>query len=165
MSHPTRRLPAEWEKHQATLLAFPHDGRDWPGKYGAIQWAFVEIIRKVALYETVLLVVKSPAHRDRVAAMLMQAHADADNVRYIILNTNRCWLRDSGPVVVQRSDGTREALQFRFNGWAKYPNYRLDVKIPAAVAGYLKIPSRRRATRASRLCSKAAPSTSMVPAR
>jgi agmatine deiminase len=140
MSHPTRRLPAEWEKHQATLLAFPHDGRDWPGKYGAIQWAFVEIIRKVALYEPVLLVVKSPAHRDRVAAMLMQAHADADNVRTIILNTNRCWLRDSGPIVVQRGDGAREALQFRFNGWAKYPNYRLDVKIPAVVAGYLKIP-------------------------
>ena len=140
MSHPTRRLPAEWEKHQATLLAFPHDGRDWPGKYVAIQWAFVEIIRKVALYEPVLLVVKSPAHRDRVAAMLMHAHADADNVRYIILNTNRCWLRDSGPIVVQRGDGTREALQFRFNGWAKYPNYRLDVKIPAAVAGFLKIP-------------------------
>ena len=125
---------------QATLLAFPHDGRDWPGKYGAIQWAFVEIIRKVALYEPVLLVVKSPAHRDRVAAMLMQAHADADNVRYIILNTNRSWLRDSGPIVVQRGDGKREALQFRFNGWAKYPNYRLDVKIPAAVAGFLKIP-------------------------
>ena len=140
MSHPTRRLPAEWEKHQATLLAFPHDGRDWPGKYGAIQWAFVEIIRKVALYEPVLLVVKSPAHRDRVAAMLMQAYADADNVRYIILNTNRSWLRDSGPIVVQRRDGTREALQFRFNGWAKYPNYRLDVKIPEAVAGFLKIP-------------------------
>ena len=140
MSEWTRRLPAEWEKHQATLLAFPHDGRDWPGKYGAIQWAFVEIIRKVALYEPVLLVVKSPAHRDRVAAMLMQAHADAENIRYIILNTNRSWMRDSGPVVVQRSDGTREALQFRFNGWAKYPNYRLDEKIPAAVAGFLKIP-------------------------
>jgi agmatine deiminase len=88
MSNLTRRLPAEWEKHQATLLAFPHDGKDWPGKYDAVKWAFVEIIRKVAPHETVLLVVKSREQRDRVAAMLKQAHADVDHVRYIILNTN-----------------------------------------------------------------------------
>lgn len=136
----TRRLPAEWEAHQATLLAFPHDGKDWPGKYGAVEWAFVEIIRKVALDETVMLVVKSREHRDRVRAMLKQAHADAGNVRYIILNTNRSWMRDSGPVVVRRGDGTREALQFRFNGWAKYPNHRLDAKVPSAVAAALNLP-------------------------
>lgn len=140
MSNLTRRLPAEWEKHQATLLAFPHDGKDWPGKYDAIKWAFVEMIRKVAPHETVLLVVKSREQRDRVAAMLKQAHADADNVRHIILNTNRSWMRDSGPVVVKRSDGKREALQFRFNGWAKYPNHRLDAKIPSAVAAVLNLP-------------------------
>ena len=140
MSNLTRRLPAEWEKHQATLLAFPHDGKDWPGKYDAVKWAFVEIIRKVAPHETVLLVVKSREQRDRVAAMLKQAHADADNVRYIILNTNRSWMRDSGPVVVKRSDGKREALQFRFNGWAKYPNHRLDAKIPSAAAAALDLP-------------------------
>ena len=136
----TRRLPAEWEKHQATLMAFPHEGNDWPGKYGAIQWALVEIIRKVALYENVLLVVNSPAQRERVRTMLKQAHADTAHVRYLILNTNRSWMRDSGPVVVQRSDGKREALQFRFNGWAKYPNHRLDAKIPSAVAAALDLP-------------------------
>ena len=140
MNNLTRRLPAEWEKHQATLLAFPHDGRDWPGKYDAVKWAFVEIIRKVAPHEPVLLVVKSREHRDRVAAMLKQAHADAGKVRYIILPTNRSWMRDSGPLVVKRSDGKREALQFRFNGWAKYPNHRLDAKIPSAVAAALNLP-------------------------
>jgi len=140
MSNLTRRLPAEWEKHQATLLAFPHEGKDWPGKYDAVKWAFVEIIRKVAPHETVLLVVKSREQRDRVAAMLKQAHADVDHVRYIILNTNRSWMRDSGPVVVKRSDGKREALQFRFNGWAKYPNHRLDAKIPSATAAALDLP-------------------------
>ena len=140
MNHLTRRLPAEWEKHQATLLAFPHDGKDWPGKYDAVKWAFVEIIRKVAPHEPVLLVVKSREHRDRAAAMLKQAHADASKVRCIILPTNRSWMRDSGPLVVKRSDGKREALQFRFNGWAKYPNHRLDAKIPAAVAAALNLP-------------------------
>ncbi len=137
---PDRRLPAEWEPHEATLLAFPHEGRDWPGKYDAVKWAFVEIIRKVVLHEPVLLVVKSREHRDRVRAMLEQAHADTGRVRFIVLNTNRGWMRDSGPVVVQRADGTREALQFRFNGWAKYSNHRLDGGVPPAVAQSLRLP-------------------------
>lgn len=137
---PDRRLPAEWEPHEATLLAFPHEGRDWPGKYDAVKWAFVEIIRKVVLHETVLLVVKSREHRDRVRAMLEQAHADTGCVRFVVLNTNRGWMRDSGPVVVQRADGTREALQFRFNGWAKYSNHRLDGGVPPAVAQSLRLP-------------------------
>lgn len=136
----TRRLPAEWEKHQATLLAFPHNGRDWPGKYDAVQWDFVEIIRKVALHEAVLLVVKSEAQRRKVQGMLSQAHADRKNIRTITLNTNRSWMRDSGPIIVRRGDGTREALQFRFTGWAKYANHRLDEKIPEAVARFLGVP-------------------------
>ncbi|MEQ8854715.1 agmatine deiminase family protein [Gimesia sp.] len=140
MSEITRRLPAEWEPHQATLLCFPHNGNDWPGKYEVIQWAFIEIIRKVVEYERVLLVVKNEALQQKVAAMLQQAHANTKQVKYILQNTNRSWMRDSGPIVVQRSDGKREALQFRFNGWAKYPNHRLDWQIPSAVAQSLKLP-------------------------
>ncbi|WP_417375054.1 agmatine deiminase family protein [Gimesia maris] len=140
MSEITRRLPAEWETHQATLLCFPHNGNDWPGKYEVIKWAFVEIIRKVAEYERVLLVVKDEELQQKVDGMLQQAHANTKQVKYILQNTNRSWMRDSGPIVVQRSDGKREALQFRFNGWAKYPNHRLDWQVPSAVAKSLKVP-------------------------
>ena len=139
MSEITRRLPAEWEPHQATLLCFPHNGNDWPGKYEVIQWAFIEIIRKVAEYERVLLVVKNESLQQKVHSMLQQAHANTKQVKFILQNTNRSWMRDSGPIVVQRSDGKREALQFRFNGWAKYPNHRLDWQIPSAVAQSLKL--------------------------
>tara|TARA_R110002095_G_scaffold213518_2_gene204270 strand:+ start:5384 stop:6439 length:1056 start_codon:yes stop_codon:yes gene_type:complete len=140
MSPITRRLPAEWEPHQATLLSFPFNGNDWPGKYDVIKWAFVEIIRKVVEFERVLLVVKTESQQQTVSALLDQAHADTKNVKYIIQNTNRSWMRDSGPIVVQCSNGKREALQFRFNGWAKYANHRLDWKIPSVVASALKLP-------------------------
>lgn len=140
MSEITRRLPAEWETHQATLLCFPHNGNDWPGKYEVIKWAFVEIIRKVAEFERVMLVVKDEELQQKVDATLQQAHANTKQVKYILQNTNRSWMRDSGPIVVQRSDGKREALQFRFNGWAKYPNHRLDWQVPSAVAKSLKVP-------------------------
>ncbi len=140
MSEITRRLPAEWEPQQATLLCFPHNGNDWPGKYEVIKWAFIELIRKVAEFERVLLVVKNEELQQRITRMLKQAHANTKQVRFILQNTNRSWMRDSGPIVVQRSDGKREALQFRFNGWAKYPNHRLDWQVPPAVAKSLKVP-------------------------
>jgi agmatine deiminase len=133
----SRRFPAEWEKHQATLLSFPAEGRDWPGKYHAIKWAFVEMIKKVTAYEPVILIVKSEEHREKVAGMLAQAHADTSAVSYIIKDTNRNWMRDSGPAIVKTADGGREAIQFGFTGWAKYQNHRKDQGIPAAVANHL----------------------------
>ncbi len=137
---PPRILPAEWEKHQFTLIAFPYEGRDWPGKYHAVKWAFVEIIRKITLYENVLLLVKSSEHQKVVSFMLEQAHVDLKKVRFICKDTNRGWMRDSGPIIVRNHDGSRLALNFGFNGWAKYGNYRKDISTPEVVAKALKIP-------------------------
>ncbi|MDA8126656.1 MAG: agmatine deiminase family protein [Deltaproteobacteria bacterium] len=140
MKKPSRRLPAEWERHAATLLAFPYEGRDWPGKYAAVVWAFAEIIKKVAAHEPALLVVKTGEQQAKVADILSRAHVDLEQVRFFIKDTNRSWMRDSGPIIVKRPDGTREALQFRFNGWAKYGNHRKDQGIPSAVADGLGLP-------------------------
>ncbi len=139
MNKITRRFPAEWEKHQATLLSFPSEGRDWPGKYHAIKWAFVEMIKKVTTYEPVILVVKSDELSEKVAGMLEQAHVDPSAVSYIIKDTNRNWMRDSGPAIVKTPNG-REAIQFGFTGWAKYKNHKKDQGTPAAVASHLGLP-------------------------
>jgi agmatine deiminase len=140
MNTKSRRFPAEWEKHQATLLSFPSEGRDWPGKYHAIKWAFVDLIKKISTYEPVIIVVKSDELRAKVAAMLEQAHVDQSVVSYIIKDTNRNWMRDSGPAIVKTPEGGREAIQFGFTGWAKYKNHRKDQGIPAAVANHLGLP-------------------------
>ncbi|MGB5244499.1 MAG: agmatine deiminase family protein [Lutimonas sp.] len=137
------RLPAEFEKQEAILLSFPFEGNDWPGKFGAIQWEFTEFIRKVSYFEKVLLIVKSDEHGDKVKNMLDLAHADLRNIDFISLKTNRAWMRDSGPITVKTIDGKRIALQFSFTGWAKYPNHRLDQKIPQKIAEKLKIPSQK----------------------
>ena len=135
----SRRFPAEWEKHQATLLSFPSEGRDWPGKYHAIKWAFVEIIKRITVYEPVILVVKSDKLRGKVSVMLEQAHVDPAQVSYIIQDTNRNWMRDSGPAIVKNTNGYNEAIQFGFTGWAKYKNHKKDQRIPEAVAKHLDI--------------------------
>lgn len=139
MSTNNRRFPAEWEKQQGIVLCFPHNGNDWPGKYEAVQWAFVEFIKKVAAFETVFLVVADEKLKEKVAEMLERARVNLQNVSFIIHKTNRSWMRDSGPIIVK--NGTkREALNFNFNGWAKYKNYQLDKFVPAKVADFIDVP-------------------------
>lgn len=140
MGNSTRRFPAEWEKQQGILLCFPHNGNDWPGKYEAIQWAFVEFIKKIATYESVFLVLANEKLKSKVEAMLKMAHVDTNRVSYIIHKTNRSWMRDSGPIIIKKNDGQREALNFNFNAWAKYKNYQLDKHLPLKVAQFLNIP-------------------------
>lgn len=135
-----RRFPAEWEEQEGILLCFPHNGNDWPGKYEAIQWAFVEFITKVSQYERVYLVVANQKLEDKVKDMLLKNTVSLDQIHFIQSKTNRSWMRDSGPIIVKKTDGTREALNFNFNAWAKYKNYKLDRKIPERVAEELKLP-------------------------
>lgn len=139
MNRKGRRLPAEWEPQQGIILGFPHNGKDWPGKYGAICWALVEFIRKIAVHEKVYLLVCDTRLEERVADMLHKASVPLDRIHFIIHKTNRSWLRDSGPVIVHTEQG-REALNFNFNGWAKYRNFRLDREVPGIVAATLDIP-------------------------
>ncbi|MEJ7693357.1 agmatine deiminase family protein [Daejeonella sp.] len=139
MSVVNRRFPAEWEKQQGILLCFPHSGKDWPGKYEAIKWDFVEFIKKISLFEQVFLIIADKKQQDSVGDMLKTAHVDLKKVSFIVHRTNRSWMRDSGPVIVH--NGTkREALNFNFNGWAKYKNYQLDKHVPEKVASFLKTP-------------------------
>ncbi len=134
-----RRFPAEWEPQKGILLCFPHNGKDWPGKYEAIQWAFVEFIKKVSLFETVFLVVANEFLKEKVTDLLLMASVDLTKISFIVHKTNRSWMRDSGPILIKK-DGKSEALNFNFNGWAKYNNWQLDKHVPATVADYLQVP-------------------------
>ena len=139
MTAEKRRFPAEWEKQQGILLCFPHSGKDWPGKYDAIKWDFVEFIKKISIFEKVFLIVADKKQQSSVSKMLIDAHVDLKQVSFIIHRTNRSWMRDSGPIIIE-SGNKREALNFNFNGWAKYKNYLLDRNVPSKVADFLKIP-------------------------
>jgi agmatine deiminase len=77
--------------------------------------------------------------QEKVSEMLVMADVSLDKISFIIHKTNRSWMRDSGPIIIQ--NGTkREAINFNFNGWAKYKNYQLDKFVPSKVASHLKIP-------------------------
>lgn len=132
-------MPAEWEHQDGVLLCYPHNGNDWPGKYGAIQWALIEYIKKVSTYEKVYLVVSDQKLQEKVTDQLIKAHVDLKAISFIRCRTNRSWMRDSGPIIV-KSKGKREALNLHFNGWAKYTNHQLDKAVPQCVAEHLDVP-------------------------
>src|SRR5439155_22993063 len=90
------RMPAEWEPHAATWVAWPHQRSDWPGKFAAIPWVYAEIVRHLALSERVNVVVP-PGEEERVRRTLGRSAVDLERVVLWPLPTGRVWLRDSGP--------------------------------------------------------------------
>lgn len=126
------RFPAEWEAHAATWLAWPHFRDDWPGKFEPIPWVYAEIIRNLAHHERVELIVNDAASERRARKTLELANALSDNVRFHRWPTNRVWTRDSGCTFVMTD--SLSGIHWRFNAWAKYPNYQHDKNIGALMA-------------------------------
>ena len=131
------RMPAEWEPHQATWLAWPHHRPDWPGKFEPIPWVYAEIIRHLAYHERVELIVNDAASEKRARTVLTSSNALNDNVRFHHWPTDRVWTRDSGCTFVKNihhADSRLAAIHWRFNAWAKYSNWHRDEKIGSLMA-------------------------------
>jgi len=148
-------MPAEWAPHEATWLAWPHFRGDWPGKFDPIPWVYAEIIRNLTRRERVDLIVNNADAEERARKTLKLANALNKNIRFHRWPTNRVWTRDSGCTFVcsagapgcpaEPSSAALHAIKWRFNAWAKYPNYRHDDKIGSLMA---------KAARAQEICAQ-----------
>ena len=129
------RMPAEWEPHAATWIAWPHNTSDWPGKFGPIPWVFGEMIRRIAPGERVRLLVNQKTEPE-ARRILTAAGVDLEQIDFLRVPTDRGWTRDTGPIFVRR-DGPPAVVaiaRFAFNAWAKYPEWRKDNQIPERAA-------------------------------
>lgn len=134
------RMPAEWDQHEATWLAWPHNSEDWPGKFQAIPWLYAEIVRLLAAHERVHVLVQDEKEQRRAAGILKRAHADLDQVSFHRWHTDRVWTRDSGPIFVRNPQRQVAITNWRFNAWAKYPDWNLDDQVPDRAAELLGFP-------------------------
>ena len=134
MSLPEYRMPAEWEPHAATWIAWPHNPEDWPGKFQPIPWVYSEIVRHLSHVEDVHILVNDEAAERRACMMLKRGGANVARCHFHQWPTDRVWLRDSGPIFVKRPSGELNITNWHFNGWAKYDNWRRDDQIPQHVA-------------------------------
>lgn len=136
---PVYSFPAEWQKHDATWIAWPHHEPDWPGKLGLIPWVYAEIARVLAHHERVEIL----CHNDAVlyaAREHLDAHGVTSNVRLHVVPTDRVWLRDSAPTFVYDAQGRVALMNWGFNAWAKYPNFARDAEVGGAIERIAGLP-------------------------
>ncbi|MDX1933744.1 MAG: agmatine deiminase family protein [Capsulimonadales bacterium] len=139
MSDFALRMPAEWEPHEAIWLAWPHHREDWPDRFEPIPWVFVEMIRLMTTCVRVRLVVRNVRERAKAVRALERSGVDPFRVDLFPLPTERVWLRDSGPIFVYRG-AERVLLDWRFNAWAKYEDWRQDNRLPYRISRLLDLP-------------------------
>ena len=132
-------LPAEWEPHAATWLAWPHNAGDWPGKFAVIPWVYGEMARRISAGEKIFLLVRHKKDEAEARQVFQRAGVNLRKVRFVTQPTNRGWTRDTGPMFVRKSGSVRRKAEtaivdFHFIGWAKYADWQQDAKIPATAA-------------------------------
>jgi agmatine deiminase len=131
-------MPAEWEPHQATWLAWPHERSDWPGKFSAIPWVYGEMARRLANVEKVRILVADAAAEKSARRVFAKCAVNMHALEFFRHSTNRSWTRDYCPLFVKNEKGETAISNWIFNGWAKYSNWRSDNKIPAFLAKRFK---------------------------
>ncbi|MEO8096177.1 MAG: agmatine deiminase family protein [Acidobacteriota bacterium] len=135
-------MPAEWEPHQATWLAWPHEKSDWPGKFAPIPWIYAQIVRHLARVEKVRILIQDADAERAARRHLKLSQVNLDAVEFFHHKTNRSWTRDYCPIFVKSRQvksrqGQVAITQWRFNGWAKYDNWQNDASATAMIANKL----------------------------
>ncbi len=132
------RMPAEWEPHLATYLVWPHNLDTWPGKFEPVQPAYAKMAAAIAEFEPIRVLVKAPDEVEPVRALIRTAVSSGElmsRVDLIVEPTNDSWIRDHGPIFVNRvsaDEGPDQiGLDWIFNSWGeKYGAHDLDDAIP-----------------------------------
>jgi agmatine deiminase len=133
-------MPAEWEPHEATWIAWPHNREDWPGRFAPIPWVYGEIVRKLSRVERVRILVENAQVEQQARRVLRKVDAQVEAVEFIERPTNRVWTRDYGPLFLKGRRGEAALTAWRFNAWAKYDDWQLDAAVPAFIGAKLKLP-------------------------
>ncbi len=120
------RMPAEWEPHEATWIAWPHNEDDWPGRFEPIPWVYGEIVRKLSQVERVRILMQNDEVEFLARNVLDKCCVNWPAVEFFPMPTDRVWARDFAPLFVRNAAGEVAAVKWRFNGWAKYDNHVRD---------------------------------------
>jgi agmatine deiminase len=134
-------MPAEWEPHEATWIAWPHNRSDWPGRFSPVPWVYGEIVRKLSAVERVRILVNDEALQKQARRVLVSVGANLDAVEFFVCPTDRVWARDFGPIFVRKKSGGVAITHWVFNAWAKYDDWHNDARVPAFIKKRLKMPS------------------------
>lgn len=136
-------FPAEFAKHDAMWLSWPHKEASWPGKLDSIFASYVQFIKVVSLTERVCINISDIAMQSFATKLIQAAGVDMSRIQFFIHPTNDAWCRDHGPSFLVRDniDQPKAIVDWNINAWGgKYPPYDLDDVIPTLIAKELNLP-------------------------
>ena len=122
------RLPAEWEAQSAVLLAWPHAETDWAERLAEVETTYTALITAITRFQTAIVCVADAAVQARAETLLRGAGADFGRIRFVPIEYDDTWLRDSGPITLREGDGFR-LLDFHFTAWGGKFEAGLDDQI------------------------------------
>ena len=117
------RLPAEWEKQEMILLAFPHENTDWKDDLKSAYSIFVKLASAICFNQKIIILVPEK-DKDTVKDMFCYH----DKISFVSYETNDTWIRDFGPISVYKN-GNRVIKDFKFNAWGGKFEYEKDDKV------------------------------------
>jgi len=134
------RMPAEFAPHERCLIAWPPRSRTFWGEYYMLaQHSYAAVARAIARFEPVLVIARPGEGAEA------RSYCGSDDIEVVELPIDDSWIRDSGPIFVQRPDGQTAVADFAFNSWGeRYLPYGDDARIGERLAAHLGV--RRFAT-------------------
>ena len=136
-------FPAEFARHAATWLSWPHKEASWPGKIHTIYPNYAQFVRELTKGEKVNINVNDELMKNFALTHLQRAGVDLTKVEFFFHPTNDAWCRDHGPafLVNERAQHPKVIVDWNYNAWGnKYPPYDLDDVIPTFIAKHYSIP-------------------------
>ncbi|MGI0041102.1 MAG: agmatine deiminase family protein, partial [Nitrosopumilaceae archaeon] len=134
-------MPAEWERHDATWLAWPHDPVTFPNRIKKVESAYVKMILALSKNENISLFVTDLKMKGRVRKLLKQKGIDLHKIKFHIWNYADVWFRDYGPIFVLNKEKKQMAfVHWIFNAWGeKYKDLMRDTQIPDIISDRLQL--------------------------
>jgi agmatine deiminase len=136
-------FPAEFDKHRATWLSWPHKEASWPGKIETIYPSYCRFIKELTRGEEVCINVRDEAMKTFAVGQLEAAGVDLSRVRWFFHPTNDAWCRDHGPafLINPAAEHKKVIVDWNYNAWGnKYPPFELDDVIPTLIGRTLGLP-------------------------
>jgi agmatine deiminase len=135
-------FPAEWAKHTATWLSWPHKEASWPGKIGMIYHRYAEFVKALTEGELVRINVGDEQMKAFAKQQLQMVGVDLSRVEFFDFETNDAWCRDHGPAFLINPHTRQKAIvDWGYNAWGgKYPPYELDDIIPTKIGEHFGLP-------------------------
>jgi agmatine deiminase len=134
-------MPAEWEKHEALWLAWPHDPTTFPNRVEKAEETYIQIIKNIHQSEKVNLFIKNDQAKKKVISCFERNAIDLSKISFFQHNYADVWFRDYGPIFILSKNQDLAMVHWIFNSWGeKYEELLKDSKIPQIINQKMQLP-------------------------